>query len=675
MNPKEIKVGAQFNRAMVVPQSFNAENGTFDIVFATETPVFRQGWDENYNEILLCDPSNVRAARMGAGLNLLDSHPCSANAVLPTNVMGKISDCRFESRQIVGTVTLGAQCSPETRADIQNGIINTFSVGYNIYRAVRVDKGQGQTPDYQITDWEPNHVAIAPIPADVNSGTRAKEHTNSFQIENPKQSNNMFTTIAEIRASENFDQNRLEAITGICRAAQLGDEKVIELYSGDQTIDAIRAANPAKPSVNVDEIRAQATQAQKDRLNEILKSTTAAGISEQRAIEWYNDDTLSVSQIRALIIEEFKKGDPKPAARVGEEAAEKKARAIEGALLNRISSKTFAEEAKVGGEYRGMTLLEIGKDLLTEAGIKVRGMAKDEVARQMIGMRALSVSDFPLLLENVANKALRAQYQLAPEYFDMIARETSNQDFRAKSMYQIGGKNAMNEIPEGGELKYGNLDEAKQTIALKSYGEGLMLTRQMIINDDLSAFNLIPQKFVRDWNLLRGDLVWGMVINNVKMADGKELFHSGHANLAGIGAVLSDTTLTAALLAMKSQTDIDGKTNIRVIPKYLVVSPEYEITARKLLTVIAPTTTGDVNVWASMGLTLIVEHRLSGKAWYMAADPNATDGLYYSYLDGQSGLRTNREEEFRTDSINFGVRGDFGVAAIDHRGWYKNAGQ
>jgi phage major head subunit gpT-like protein len=166
-----------------------------------------------------------------------------------------------------------------------------------------------------------------------------------------------------------------------------------------------------------------------------------------------------------------------------------------------------------------------------------------------------------------------------------------------------------------------------------------------------------------------------MVTGNVKMDDGKAFFSTEHKNIAETADILSDTTLTSALIAFKNQVDIDGNRKIRVQPKMLIVSPDYEIAARKLLTVIAPTNTGEVNVWASMGLTLIVEPRLSGKVWYMSADPNAIDSLYYANLDGQDGLRSNREEDFDTDSVKFAVRGEFGVAAIDYRGWYKNAGE
>ncbi|MDR2004160.1 MAG: Mu-like prophage major head subunit gpT family protein [Prevotella sp.] len=340
------------------------------------------------------------------------------------------------------------------------------------------------------------------------------------------------------------------------------------------------------------------------------------------------------------------------------------------AILNRIAPNTFKD---VNG-YRSMSLMEIGQSFLKLRRVPVAGKSKDEIAGMLLCGRDMSTSDFPLLLEDVANKMLRNEYGLAPEYWDKIARRTSVTNYKDAKLYQIGSANGMKELAEGEELKYGKLQEAAQTIRVKSYAEGLKFTRQMIINDDLSAFETIPQKFGRDWNLLRGDLVWGMIKDNAVMPDGNAFFSAAHNNLSPNPDQIGEDSLTEALLAFRTQTGIDGEP-IRAIPKYLIVSPEQEIRARKLLTLTMATNTGDVNVFSTMGLELIVEHRLEGTAWYLAADPNAIDGLQYAYLGGTDTLRTNREDNFDTDSIKLGVRGDFGVAAIDWRGWYKNAGE
>ena len=128
-------------------------------------------------------------------------------------------------------------------------------------------------------------------------------------------------------------------------------------------------------------------------------------------------------------------------------------------------------------EFRGMTMVEIGRELLSERGISTRGMDRSEVAKTFFS-RAHSTSDFPLLFEGVINKMLRAQYEFAPEFWDKIARQTSVDDFRARGLYSAGVVNGMKKIPEGGEIKYTTLKESKETIRVETFGEGISYTRR-----------------------------------------------------------------------------------------------------------------------------------------------------------------------------------------------------
>lgn len=350
----------------------------------------------------------------------------------------------------------------------------------------------------------------------------------------------------------------------------------------------------------------------------------------------------------------------------------KKREAAEASILHRVAPSVFTDQ---GGDFRAMTLLEIGSTLLRDNGVNTSGMSQNKVIDLLIsGRRDLSTSDFPLLLENVANKILRSEYGVAPEYWEKIARRTDVTDFKDQRLYQIGSANGMKEIPEGAQIEYSKLQEAKQSIRVKSYAEGLIFTRQMLVNDDLGAFEAIPGKFNRDWNLLRGDLVWNVITNNVVIFDNKPFFDASHSNLSATPAAIGENSLSEALLAFRRQKDIDGKTNIRVNPQFVIVGPELEIPARKLLTTIIAAKTGDVNVFSTMGFELIVEQRIKDKSWYMAADPNALPAIYYGYLAGADQLRANQTNDFNTDSMKLAVRGEFGVAAVDYRGWYKNPG-
>ncbi|MEO6682595.1 MAG: hypothetical protein ABIN48_07190, partial [Ginsengibacter sp.] len=48
---------------------------SFEVVFATETPVFRRNWEENFNEILSCDTGAIRTSRLdNNAVPLLDNH-------------------------------------------------------------------------------------------------------------------------------------------------------------------------------------------------------------------------------------------------------------------------------------------------------------------------------------------------------------------------------------------------------------------------------------------------------------------------------------------------------------------------------------------------------------------------------------------------------------------------
>ena len=684
---KEIKGVQQFIRAQVQPNSFNKESRTFDVVFATETPVRQYNWDiGEFMEILSCDTKSVRMQRAEQGLPVFDSHyPRTAMVQL-----GRASDIQFKNKEGIATITLGARADEALVSDLENGIVSGISVGYQVYRYMPESVVPGQTPIYRAVDWEPGEISFAPVQADPNSNIRSKETdgNHTIIIDNYSQTKNEKMTIAEIRAKASDEQKaRLDAVISIARSAKLGDEKVVELFESDKTIEVIRSENPefvqvVPPVVDVNKIRQEATEANKTRIDAILKSTRAAKLSDTEAIDFINSDK-SIEEIRQAVIEKYVATDPKVngnhTSGVGKEAIEKKREAACEALLNVIKPDTF----KITGanEYRSMSLIEIVKDFAAERGISMRGLDKNGIADMVFGgRRDMSTSDFPLLLEQLADKLLRQDYTFAPEYWSMIAKETSVRDFKPKNLYQVETKNGMQEVLEDDELKYTSLAEAKQTISVKSYAEGIKFTRRAFINDDLNAFSVIPNRFALDWNTLRGDLVWGLLTANnglgVTMYDTYNLFDTTHHANYMVGATtnLSDTGLQAALLLFRRQLALDGKRRIRVIPKYLIVSPELEVTARKLLSSVFATKTGDINLWNNT-YQLIVEPRLTdANAWYLAADPGEIDGLYYCYLDGNSGLRSNRIDDFDTDSIKFGIRGEFGAQAIDYRGWIKSKG-
>lgn len=628
----------QYGRALIQPTTLDKANRTVDVVFATETPVFRTGWEEDYNEVLQCTAASVRIERINKGLPVLDTH--KTYSVL--NQFGRTMKVWFDEkkREMWATIRFSQRAEVEgVFKDIEDGIVSDISVGYRVYKFEREPQAEGERPIYRAVDWMPTELSFCSIGADINSGTRS---------------------------AQEGDTNEVIIIDKIRNMAQ-------------ETKESPKNEGTPKKTPDIENIRKEATTAERTRLNSILTSVRLAGLPDTYGIELYQSDKTVEDCRQEIIIKAAGKQTQPPNslhdARVGVEAIDKKRTAVEGMILNRVAPSTFKldEDAR---QFRGMTLVEIAKDLLMERGVNVRGMDKMGVAKVVFGQRMHSTGDFLLLFENVIDKMLRADYGFAPEFWHLIARQTTVNDFREKALYQVETDNGMKEIAEGGEITYTTLKEGKQSIRVKSYAEGIQFTRQAFVNDDLGAFSIIPQRFVKDWDEKRGDLVWGLITDNVKMSDGKNLYSTDHNNLiTGAASALSEAGLTAAMVKAKKQTGINGKRRIRVEPKFLIVPAELEVQALKLVTAITASNTKDVNVFTNK-FNVIVEPRLTNPdEWYLLADPMAVDGLLYAYLDGNEALRVNTEDDFNTDSIKYGVRGEFGTAAIDWRGTVKANGK
>ncbi len=712
------KIGTQYGRALIQPSTINVETREVEVVIATETPVERFGWEfeEDFDEVLVCDAAAVRMDRANRGLPVMDCH----NTYSVFNQIGRSSEVWFDevNRKLCGRITFSRRASVEELFhDIQDGIVKDISVGYQVCKFERIDQGEGRRPIYRAIDWMPLEISFAPVQADINSEVRTGRAENIVEIINQqtlktktimskKRSVEEGQTIQYTVEGEPVKTGDIVTLEDGMQGVALDDGEVgdtIDLTVIEQTgegVDpaAVAAAEEAAAAAEeaavaateaatgaedaaaaAKEIAKTAEEAARKRAVAIRFSTRAAKLPDAFALQLI-ESKKTVDQCRQAIIHELAKSGPKAngahAIGVGVSGADKKRSGMQNAILHRVMPSTFKLEDGAR-EFRGMTLIEMAKELLNERGINTRGLSKMEVADRVFGgQRSISTSDFPSLFGGVIERMLRGDYTFAPEYWDKIARQTTVADFRQKQLYQIDSANGMQKVAEGEEIKYTKMVEGDESIRVESFAEGIKFTRQAFINDDLGAFSIIPSRFVRDWDELRGNLVWGLITGNVTMKDGSKLFSAAHFNLlTGANSALNEAGLSAAQVALRRQKGLDGKRVLRIDPAFLIVPPELEVTARKLITATTPTTTDGANVFAN-AFDVIVENRLTDKdAWYLSADPNAVDTLYYAYLEGNESLRVNSEDDFNTDAMKYAVRGDFGASAIDYRGMVKSAGK
>ncbi len=445
-------------------QSDSAER-VFNVVFTTGAIVRRYNFmaDETYDEELVVDPSAVRLGRLNSGAApVLDTHSDFAIENIKGVVVG--GSARIENG--LGHASLKIDGGAENESvirKIRDGIIRNVSVGYRVHR-YEVIRNDGAVPVYRAIDWEPYEISLVPIGADAGAGIRSAPHTFPCEVINPQPSK-------ELRLMTDLDNKPQEQETPATPPAE-----------------NTPAATPAKPEpetpASTEEARAEGARLERQRTAEITKITRAAMLPDTFAQKLVSEGT-SIPQARKLVLDELARkstenGEIRPHVSIVRDEMDSARAMVENALLHRHDPKTYKLDDGAR-EYRGMTLMEMGRDLLERRGIRSRGLSKSEVAGMMLGLETRggfhSTSDFPLILANVANKTLRAAYEAAPQTFKGFSRQTTNPDFKTIARTQLGDAPSLEKVNESGEFKRGTIGEAREQYALATYGKVVAVMR------------------------------------------------------------------------------------------------------------------------------------------------------------------------------------------------------
>jgi hypothetical protein len=276
------------------------------------------------------------------------------------------------------------------------------------------------------------------------------------------------------------------------------------------------------------------------------------------------------------------------------DAAQIDAQAIEAALClsvglsEEIAARGLSADAvdrATGRQYRGMTIQGLMEANCRAVGKPFHGNRKsNEFIRAALGaaIEINAASGFSTLslsnvLENVASKSLVASYQSIATTWSEFCKVTSLTDFKAHSRYRLDSTGAYRKIGKAGELKHAGLSDAKTTVQADTYGTIIALTRQMMIDDDLNAFLILPQLIGRMASTAIEEAAWVLLLSNPS-----SFFSSGNANLiTGASSALDIGALTTGVQSFRDQVDGNGKPAL-VTPNTLLTGSALEITAREL---------------------------------------------------------------------------------------------
>lgn len=388
---------------------------------------------------------------------------------------------------------------------------------------------------------------------------------------------------------------------------------------------------------------------------------------------------VALDDARSAIIREAARAVPAidnraPALATREAAPEEITRAAGEALYCRIDPAFKpSDQAR---PFVGRRLADIARELLRQRGLNTFGSDAEVITRSLN-----TTSDLANVVGVFANKVVAQAYQTAPSGMKVVCRRgASHPDFKGRNLIRRGELPTLEKVNESGEFKRGSIVDGKESYSVSTFGKVFGMSRQLVINDDLglladiaSGWGLAAQEFE---NAFLAEKLAENSSAGPTLADAKALFHTDHGNIPGSGAAISDTTLGAARLALRSMKGIDGVTPINATPKYLLVPAALETTAEKYLSTIYPAQASNVNPFGGTNkLELVVDPRLdsaiSATAWYLFADPAVLPVIEYAYLAGFEGVQIETRNGFDVDGVEIRARLDFGAGGIDYRGAYR----
>lgn len=173
----------------------------------------------------------------------------------------------------------------------------------------------------------------------------------------------------------------------------------------------------------------------------------------------------------------------------------------------------------------------------------------------------------------------------------------------------------------------------------------------------------------------------GFVTTRYVGRDGKALFALDHpiigtggvqANMPAVAVDLSEASLEAAIQNFENQVNDRGMP-IQLIPRYLVVSPDNRLNARRLLesTLLPGGNNNDKNVLINEGISTIVSHYLTDKdAWFLIAEPSQLDlNFYWREMPD-----TKTWDDDNADATFHKIRQRHSVGFSEWRGTYGSPG-
>jgi hypothetical protein len=625
--------------ATSLPETWNEDTRSIEIVFSTGARVTKYDSRRGVPWIEDLPLRGMDVSELNAGAHVLRAHGLDPktgeglDAVIGSVVPGTaivVSGTEARAR-ITLSRTPGKS---DVVQDIRDGVIRKWSYGYR--RIGRPTITTDPDTGFEVRSWAkhiPDEISAVALPADGGTNTRNSDNPSKEDI-----------------SMENNQDTR----------------KALEAPAPDNT--ALEAA------------REEGRKAEATRQDTIRKLAAKVRLGDEDIRAMLTDQNVTVEMAQTKMLELIAKRDEASPTHAGHAAITRDADETRAqAMIEGLAYRAWAQgkPSDLARPYVNCSVLDIARECLEARGVRTKGLAASDVFDQAIFGRRdggmASTSDFPAILSGVVHKNFLNAYSQESRNFDELAIRRVIADFKPVREIKMSSFSVLDQIPEGGEIKFGVLGEGQETWGLASYAKGFRITRQALINDDMGVFGQIPARMGSAVIRLEKNLFWALWTSNPKLADGKEVFHSSHKNITASGGGAPDVDQIAkGRVLLRQQTDLAGNF-LDLVPTHIITGTAHETAIDKLMTLIFPVQASGVTPTFIRSLQPIVEPRLDGDTvWYLLA--KSYPSLVIGYLSGGEQPRFMSRESWEYQGLEFKVEHDFGCAWTDHRGVYRNKG-
>lgn len=395
-----------------------------------------------------------------------------------------------------------------------------------------------------------------------------------------------------------------------------------------------------------------------------------------------NDPDCGVDKARAALLDAMKVRNaavtPLGSAVVTEDVRDKHRTAAVAWMMARSNylDPTNGKPVQVAGDnpFRGARLVDIARECLMVSGKSVRGLSPLELVTAAI---THSTSDFPNIMQDAMHKMLLNGFNTAGDTWSRFCKTGDLSDFRPHYRHIAGSFSDLLALNENGEIKDGTLDDTrKETITGTTKARILNLSRQAIVNDDMSVFSDVARQLGRSARRAVEIDVYALLALNSDfgpdMADAVTLFHADHANVS-TGAP-STTSIAAAVNVLRSMklpnasSEVDEYIDPTMPPVFVgplglaqdakvINESQYNHDSTKLQ---------QPNKSRGLLSDIVGTPRRTGLPWYLFPNPAEIPVIEVGFVGGVQEPQMEMQESFRQYGVSWRVVYDYGVAAVSY---------